>query len=106
MVAEKNTCSFQDRESDGRFSPGRSGNPSGRPRGSKNTSTKLREKLLEPILPEAIERLRKAVSKGEKWAVEMTISYCLPKPKPVDPDELAEFEERLIELEGAARRRQ
>ena len=103
MVDQKNACSLQDRESDGRFSSGRSGNPLGRRKGSKNKATKLREELLGPILPKAIEKLREAVSEGEKWAVEMAIAYSLPKPKPVDPDELAEFEERLEQLEQIAR---
>lgn len=103
MVDEKNACTLQDRDRTGRFAPGTSGNPLGRPKGSRNKATKLREELLDPILPEAIEKLREAVSEGEKWAVEMAIAYSLPKPKPVDPDELAEFEERLSHLECLTR---
>ena len=75
----------------------------GRPKGSKNKTTKLREELLGPILPEAVEELHKAVKAGERWAVEMTISYSLPKPKPIDTEEMAEFEERLDQLENMAR---
>ena len=97
------TGDLQDRDGRGRFSPGQSGNPTGRRPGSKNRATKLREELLDPILPEAIEKLAEAVSEGERWAVELCISYCLPKPKPVDPEELDEFEKRLAELEEAAR---
>ena len=93
---------IQDRDSQGRFTPGQSGNPLGRPKGSKNTASKVREELLGPILPEAVEKLRQAVSEGERWAVEMTIAYCLPKPKPIDPDELEEFEQRLADLEQMA----
>ena len=52
--------------------------------------------------PEAIEKLRQAVSEGEKWAIQLVVTYSLPKPKPVDPDELAEFEERLSQLEQTA----
>ena len=63
----------------------------------------LRSELLEPLLPEAIEKLAEAISEGERWAVELVATYSLPKPKPVDPDELAEFEARLIELEAKAR---
>ena len=92
-----------DRDERGRFQPGNNANPAGRPRGSQNRSTKLREKLLSPILPEAIEKLRQAVSDGERWAIEMAISYSLPKPKPTDPDEIAEFEERLEHLEQLAK---
>ena len=96
---QQTTGDMQDRDTDGRFPPGQSGNPMGRHKGSKNKSTRLREELLGTILPEAIEQLRQAVSAGERWAVEMTISYSLPKPKPVDPEELEEFEQRLLELE-------
>lgn len=46
--------------------------------GSKNAATKLRNELLVSILPEAIEKLRQAVSVGEKWAVEMAIA-CSPQ---------------------------
>lgn len=75
----------------------------GRQKGTKNKATKLREELLGPILPEAIEKLHQAVRAGERWAVEMTISYSLPKPKPVDTEELQEIEERLEQLEAVAR---
>ena len=93
----------QERDTRGRFSPGASGNPDGRPPGIKDKRVSVREELLGPILPEAIEKLHTAVREGERWAIEMTISYSLPKPKPVDPEELEEFEQRLIELEDMAR---
>ena len=89
-------------KADTQFRPGQSGNPLGRRKGSQNKSTRLRDELLGPILPEAVEKLHEAVKAGEKWAIEMTISYSLPKPKPVDPDELEEFEERLSKLEQTA----
>ena len=95
-----------DRGSNGRFQPGNSANPAGRPKGGKNKATKLREELLGPILPEAVEKLHEAVKAGDKWAIEMTISYSLPKPKPIDTEEMAEFEERLDELEQMARTHQ
>jgi len=92
-----------DRGSNGRFQPGNSANPAGRPKGGKNKATKMREELLGPILPEAVEKLHAAVEAGDKWAIEMTISYSLPKPKSIDTEEMAEFEERLIQLEEIAR---
>ena len=96
---------LSDRGADGRFQPGNSANRKGRPVGSKNKATKLREELMGPILPEAIEKLSEAVKKGERWAIEMTIGYCLAKPKPVDTEEMAEIEERLELLEEIARKR-
>ena len=90
-------------KADAQFRPGQSGNPYGRRPGSQNKSTRLRDELLGPILPEAVQKLHEAVRAGEKWATEMTISYSLPKPKPVDPDELEEFERRLQQLEEMAR---
>ena len=92
-----------DRDTRGRFTPGASGNPSGRPPGILDKRVAARKQLLEPLLPEAIEKLAEAVAEGERWAIETTIAYCLPKPKPVDPEELDEFEQRLLELEELAR---
>ena len=92
----------QERDLRGRYSPGTSGNPGGRPPGIKDKRVSTREQLLGPILPEAIEKLHKAVKAGDKWAIEITISYSLPKPKPIDTEEMAEFEERLSQLEQVA----
>jgi hypothetical protein len=92
----------QERDQKGQFRVGTSGNPAGRPPGITDKRTATKKALLEPLLPEAIEKLQQAVSDGERWAVEMTIAYSLPRPKPVDPDELAEFEERLTQLEQIA----
>lgn len=95
----------QDRDPSGRFIPGTSGNPSGRPPGIKDKRVTVREELLGPILPEAVEKLHAAVRDGERWAIELVVIYSIPKPKPVDPDELEEFEQRLMELEELARRK-
>ncbi len=88
-----------DRDTKGRFSPGTSGNPTGRPPGITDKRVAVKRQLLEPLLPEAIKKLKEAISDGERWAVELVVSYSLPKPKPVDPEELEEFEQRLLELE-------
>ena len=95
----------QDRDTQGRFTPGTSGNPTGRPPGITDKRVATKKLLLEPLLPEAVEKLAEAISAGERWAIETTIAYCLPKPKPVDPEELEEFQQRLIELEAKARER-
>jgi len=94
-----------DRDTQGRFTPGTSGNPSGRPPGITDKRVAVKRQLLEPLLPEAIEKLAAAITEGERWAIEITISYCLPKPKPVDPEELEEFDRRLDELEELATRK-
>ncbi len=91
-----------ERDSRGRFPPGISGNPAGRPPGIKDKRVTTREQWLGPILPEAIEKLHAAVKEGERWAVEMVIAYSMPKPKPVDSDEIKEIESRLLELEDIA----
>ena len=95
----------QDRDTKGQFAAGTSGNPSGRPPGITDKRVAVKRQLLEPLLPEAIEKLKEAISDGERWAVELVVSYSLPKPKPVDPEELEEFEQRLIELEQLATRK-
>ena len=92
----------QDRDHSGRFNSGISGNPAGRPPGIKDKRVSLREELLGPILPEAVEKLHAAVTAGERWAIELVVTYSIPKPKPVDPEELDEFERRLDELENLA----
>lgn len=94
----------QERDRRGRYSPGTSGNPSGRPPGIKDKRVNIREQMLGPILPEAIEKLHAAVKEGERWAIELVVSYSMPKPKPVDSEEMEEFEERLAELEEIALR--
>ena len=90
----------QVRDNSGRFTPGTSGNPSGRPPGITDRRVTAKKRLLEPLLPDAIDKLRDAVSAGDKWAIELVVTYCLPRPKPVDPEELDEFEERLARLES------
>lgn len=89
----------QERDPKGRFTHGTSGNPSGRPSGITDKRVAAKKALLEPLLPEAIEKLSAAITEGERWAVELVVTYCLPKPKPVDPEELEEFDRRLAELE-------
>lgn len=84
-------------QEDTQFKPGQSGNPGGRPSRAKA----LREKHLLPLLPAAVEKLQTAVESGEKWAIELTVSYCLPKPKPIDSEEMDAVMDRLDEIERA-----
>ena len=71
---EIRTGEEQERDSQGRFVPGTSGNIAGRPAGVKDRRAKRREELFGPILPDAIEKLRQAVSDGERWAVELVVT--------------------------------
>lgn len=88
----------------GQFLPGASGNAAGRPKGIVDKRVKAKEDLLGKLLPKAIAKLTQEVEKGERWAIELVVSYCLPKPRPVDPDEVQELEERLEDLERCAAR--
>ena len=92
----------QERDSSGHFLPGVSGNPAGRPKGSRDKRTKIREELLGPILPKAIEKLEAAVQEGERWAVELVVTFSIPRPRPIDPDEVQELEQGLEDLEQLA----
>ena len=94
----------QDRNGKGQFVAGASGNPAGRPKGIKDKRTNIREQLLGPILPTAIEKLGEAVNEGERWAIELVVSFSIPKPRPVDPEEMEELEQRLLDLEQIAAR--
>ena len=104
-MTEIRSSTEHDRDTQGRFTPGTSGNPGGRPPGIKDKRVTTREEWLGPILPEAIEKLHTAVKEGERWAIELVVTYSMPKPKPVDPEELEGFEIRLIELEQMASRK-
>ena len=95
----------QARDAYGHFMPGVSGNPVGRPRGIKDRRRSARQDLLGPLLPKAVEKLSAAIEKDEKWAIDLVVEYCLPKPRPVDSDEMHDLEERLQDLEQAALRR-
>ncbi len=104
---EIRTGGEQDRNDSGQFVPGVSGNPAGRTPGIKDKRVKAREDLLGPILPKAVEKLEVAVAEGERWAIELVVSYSIPKPRPIDTDEMQELDLRLQDLEElAARKRQ
>jgi hypothetical protein len=95
----------QERDERRQFLPGASGNPAGRPKGIPDRRVQLKEQLLGKLLPKAIEKLEAAIDKDEKWAIELVVEYSLSKPRPIDPDEMTELEERLRDLELLAIRR-
>jgi hypothetical protein len=54
------------------------------------------------LLLKAIEKLSAAIEQNEKWAIELVVAYSLPKPRPVDSDEMQELETaswRSLDLE-------
>jgi hypothetical protein len=104
QMDEIRTGPDQGRNDEGKFIPGVSGNPAGRPRGIVDKRVKAKEDLLGPLLPKAIQRLTAEVDKGERWAIELVVSFSIPKPRPVDTDEMRELEERLVDLEQLATR--
>ena len=74
--------SDQDRNDPGPFLPGVSGNPAGRTPGIRDKRVKAREDMLGPILPKAVQKLEAAVDQGERWAIELIISFSLTMPRP------------------------
>ena len=91
------------RDTNGHFTPGTSGNPAGRPPGITDRRVAAKKQLLEPLLPEAIAKLAKAVSEGERWAVELVVTYSVPHTTPVAPEEIAAFAARLEPLAQIAK---
>jgi hypothetical protein len=103
-VSEIRTGTDQVRNGEGKFLAGVSGNPAGRPKGIVDKRVKAKEDLLGPLLPKAIEKLTAELDKGERWAIELVVSFSIPKPRPVDTDEMRELGERLADLEQLAAR--
>jgi hypothetical protein len=73
------------RKQEGRFKPGKSGNPAGKPKGSRNTATRAMEALLNG---EAEELTRKAIELakgGDRAALRLCLDRILPprKDRPV-----------------------
>lgn len=89
----------------------------GRPKGSLNKRSQIPDELHK----EALEKLSIAVNSGESWAIQSVLDRTMPKIKPVSTGaekllieaqieltvlkakEISEFEQRLIELEQAAK---
>jgi hypothetical protein len=70
--------------SEHKFQPGRSGNPSGRPRGSRSKSTQLVEKLVTGHLQDVKKIMEVVVAKaleGESWAVRELLARLWPVPR-------------------------
>ena len=101
-MSENRAGDDQVRAGNGQFLPGVSGNPAGRPKGIPDKRVQAKEALLGRLLPRAIEKLEAAIDADERWAIELVVGYSLPKPRPSDPEELDELEQRLRDLEQLA----
>jgi hypothetical protein len=66
------------RNQDGRFSPGRSANPSGKPKGARHRATMMAEKLLDKDAAEIIKKLVEKAKNGEPWAVRFVAERIIP----------------------------
>ena len=93
----------------GRFSPGKSANPTGRPRGAKGK----RLQLPPDLTTEAIAALAEAVAAGDVQAIRLVLDRTIPALKAVTVadsldgqllalkiKELGEFEQRLSAIEA------
>ena len=70
--------------SEHKFHPGRSGNPSGRPRGSRSKNTQLIERLVTGHMQDVKKIMDVVVAKaleGESWAVRELLARLWPVPR-------------------------
>lgn len=70
-----------DRTPEGRFRPGRSGNPAGRPRGSRNKTTVAIEALLDGQAEGLTQRLLSDAGRGNATALRICFDRLVPRPK-------------------------
>jgi hypothetical protein len=76
------------RGTDGRFQPGRSGNPAGRPRGSRDRATIIARAILDVAAPELMRTLlERALYQDDAAALRLCVQRLLP-PRRSEPVEL------------------
>src|SRR5205807_3276838 len=69
------------RTKDGRFAPGRSGNPAGRPKGARNRATLFREALREGEAETLIRALVDRALAGDAVALRFCVDRLVAKPR-------------------------
>src|SRR4051812_10753106 len=70
------------RTPEGRFAPGRSGNPAGRPKGSRNRATILAETLAASEDRTLLRLLLDRAHGGDQVALRFVLARLLPRPRP------------------------
>jgi hypothetical protein len=70
-----------ERDGQGRFAPGQSGNPAGKRPGTRNQATRLREILADHDVERAIEVLREQLRDGKGVAARFVLERLFPKPR-------------------------
>ena len=70
-----------ERDGQGRFAPGQSGNPAGKKPGTPNRTTRLRDLLAEGDFEAAVRALMDLVHDGNAMAVRMVIERVFPRPR-------------------------
>jgi hypothetical protein len=92
------------RDSNGRFTPGQSGNPTGRPRGAVSKLTRLAQALTEPYAETIINRaLTEATLLKERKFVLFFMEWIWPRPQSMDDgqaERLEDLERRILALEA------
>ncbi|AZO24785.1 hypothetical protein EJ070_31710 [Mesorhizobium sp. M1E.F.Ca.ET.045.02.1.1] len=94
MQADNEKIHFlSDRDQRGRFAIGRS---KGRPVGAKGRVNRELLQQVKALGPDAINKLKDALDKGQQWAIELVLKHVLPKDgrtlefEDATPDDLRE----------------
>jgi hypothetical protein len=72
------TAIAEDRTTEGRFAPGRSGNPAGRPKGARNKATLLAGALLDESAPELMRNLIDTALAGDRTTARFLAARLCP----------------------------
>src|SRR5690242_14300920 len=69
------------RKQDGKFRPGKSGNPAGKPKGTRHTATQLAEKLMEDDIGNVVQAVLMAAQSGDMTAARLVLDRIAPPRK-------------------------